>query len=76
LLTASVAVHLPIAGLPRHIVRIDNSTIIILVCLVGGRFCTSLCGDGVLGGGDLTVLYVNRFGLFPLPQTYALDIGV
>jgi hypothetical protein len=76
LLTASVALHLPIAGLPRHIVLIDNSTIIILVCLVGGRFCASLCGDSVLGGGNLTVLYVYRFGLFPLPQTYVLDVGV
>jgi hypothetical protein len=67
---------LPIAGLPRHIVLIDNSTIIILVCLVGGRFCGSLRGDSVLGSGKLTVFYVNRFGLFPLPQTYVLNVGV
>jgi hypothetical protein len=40
------------------------------------RFCASLCGDSVLSGGNLTVLYVNRFGLFPLPQTYVLDVGV
>ena len=71
-----MAVHLPIAGLPRHIVLIDNSTIIILVCLVGGRLCGSLRGDSVLSSGKLTVLYVNRFGLFPLPQTYVLNVGI